>query len=191
MTKDTHCPPVGAAGSSASPIALAALMTIGLLSPAAQAANVCTGTLSASPLRTVAKPYVVALEHPIDSTANPGLAKAFLDGVQSAGPTVVPKGRGTTDLDLSFLMRSAKGKPGTYKTLSWLRSEPAPKGIQSMLRGSHVDVTIYARDASSHALAWTATISCTIQTDDPTELAQGLGKIVGQSFGQTLPKVTL
>jgi hypothetical protein len=60
-----------------------------------------------------------------------------------------------------------------------------------MLRGSHVDVTIYARDASSHALAWTATISCTIQTDDPTELAQGLGKIVGQSFGQTLPKVTL
>jgi hypothetical protein len=52
-------------------------------------------------------------------------------------------------------------------------------------------VTIYARDASSRALTWTGTISCTIQTDDVVALAEGLGEIVGRSLGQSMPKVAL
>jgi hypothetical protein len=158
---------------------------------AAQAANVCSGTLSASPLRPVVKPLVVALDRPIDSVANPGLAKAFVDGVQNTGAVVVPKGQGTTNLDLSFLMRSTGGKPGTYKNLTWMRSQSVPGHMQSILRGSHVEVTIYARDASSSALAWMGTISCTIQTDDVTALAEGLGNIVGRSLGQRVSKAAL
>jgi hypothetical protein len=167
------------------------LLIIGLQPLAAQQAKVCSGTLSASPLRPVAMPLVVALDHPIDSVANPGLARAFLDGVQNAGPTVVSKGRGTTNLDLSFLMRSTEGKTETFRNLNWMRSQPAPGRIQSVLRGSHVEVTIYAHDASSHALTWTSTISCTIQTDDVTTLAKGLGEIVGRSLGQTVSRATL
>jgi hypothetical protein len=76
-------PPARAGGSGVRTTALAALMmpllTIGLQPLAAQPAKVCGGALSASPLRPVAKPLVVALDHPIDSVANPGLAKAFLD----------------------------------------------------------------------------------------------------------------
>jgi hypothetical protein len=167
------------------------LLTIALQPLAAQPVKVCSGTISASPLRPVAKPLVVELEHPIGSVANPGPAKAFLDGVQNAGATVVSKGQGTTKLDLSFLMRSARGKTGTYRSLSWMRSQQAPGDIQSVLRGSHVEVTIYAHAASSRALIWTGTISCTIQTDDVTTLAEGLGEIVGRSLGQTVPKAAL
>jgi hypothetical protein len=166
-------------------------LMIGVHPLADQAANVCNGTLSASPLRPVAKPLVVALDHSIDSVANPGLAKAFVDGVQNTGATVVPKGQGTTNLDLSFLMRSTGGKPGTYRNLNWMRGQPVPGRMQSVLRGSHVDVTIYAHDASSRALTWTGTISCTILTDDVTLLAEGLGAIVGRSLGQTVPKSAL
>ncbi len=189
------CPPARATGFGIRTAALAALMlpllTIGLQPRAAQPAKVCSGTLSASPLRPVAKPLVVALDHPIDSVANPGLAKAFLDGVQNAGATVVSQGQGTTNLDLSFLMRSTGGKTGTYRNLNWMRSQPAPGRIQSVLRGSHVEVTIYARDASSRTLTWIGTISCTIQTDDVTTLAEGLGEIVGRSLGQSMPRVAL
>jgi hypothetical protein len=198
MTNDMrciHCPIVRLVGPGVRITALAALvmplLMIGMQPLAAQPARVCSGTLSASPLRPVAKPLVVALDHPIDSVANPGLAKAFLDGVQSAGPTVVSKGQGTTNLDLSFLMRSTGGTTGTYRNLNWMRSQAAPERIQSVLRGSHIEVTIYAHDASSRALTWTGTISCTIQTDDVTALAEGLGEIVGRSLGQTIPKATL
>jgi hypothetical protein len=198
MTNDMHgidCPTARVAGSGIRASALAAfmipLLTIGLQPLAAQQVKVCNGTISASPLRPVAKPLVVELEHPIDSVANPGLAKAFLDGLQKAGATVVSKGRGTTKLDLSFLMRSTRGKTGTYRNLNWMRSQPAPGHIQSVLRGSHVEVTIYAHGASSRALIWTGTISCTIQTDDVTTLAEGLGKIVGRSLGETVSKSTL
>jgi hypothetical protein len=187
------CPLARKAGPGAGTIVWAALIAslFSLLPPVAQAANVCSGTLSASPLRPVAKPLVVALDHPIDSVANPELAKAFVEGVRTAGPTVVPKGQGTTNLDVSFLMRSTGGKPGTYKTLSWMRGQPASGRTKSALRGSHVDVTVYAHDASTRALAWTGTISCTIQTDDMTALAEGLGAIVGRSLGQTVPKAAL
>ena len=142
-------------------------------------------------MRPLAKPLVVALDHPIDSVANPGLAKAFLDGVHSAGPTVVSMGQSTTNLDLSFLMRSTGGKTGTYRNLSWMSGRPAPGRIHSVLRGAHVEVTIYAHDASSRALTWTGIISCTIQTDDVTALAEGLGEIVGRSLGQAMQKVAL
>src|ERR1700754_981630 len=93
--------------------------------------NVATEPPSASQLRPVAKPLMVALDHPIDSVTNPGLAKAFLDGVQNAGPTVVSTAQGTTNLDLSFLMRSSGGKTGTYKNLNWMRSQPVSGRIQS------------------------------------------------------------
>jgi hypothetical protein len=115
MTSDMHsiyCPPARAAGSGVRASALAAFIIPLLttdLTLAAQPVKVCSGTLSASPLRPAAKPLVVELAHPIDSVANPGLAKAFLDGVQNAGATVVLKGQGTTTLDLSFLMRNTGG----------------------------------------------------------------------------------
>jgi hypothetical protein len=162
------------------------LLTTGLQPPAAQPVKVCSGTLSGSP-QASRQAIDVELDHPIDSVANPGLVKAFLDGA-AAGATVVSKGQAQS-LDLSSLMRST-GEDGVTGT-ELMRSQAAPVHIQSVLQGSHVEVTIYAHDASSRALTWTGTISCTIQTDDVTTLAEGLGEIVGRSLGQSVPKATL
>ena len=155
--------------------------------PAAQAAGVCSGTLSGSPLRPINRPVVVSMEHRIDSTANPELAKQFLTGIQSAGVSVVPTGQGTTKLDLSFLLRGKQ--KGTYRDLTWMRGSPASGEMKSSLQGSHLKVTIYARDAASLSLVWIGTIACTVETDDMGALAEGLGAAVGRSMGQLLRKM--
>jgi hypothetical protein len=157
--------------------------------PDAGAAGVCSGTLSGSPLRPIAKPVVVSLEHRIDSTANPELAKQFLAGVQSAGVSVVPQGQGTTTLDLSFLLQGKR--KGSYRDLNWMRGSAPSGDVKSSLQGSRIDVTVYARDAASRSLVWTGAITCTIQTDDMGALAEGLGATVGRSIGQSIPKTAL
>ena len=139
MTNDMHgidCRPTRTAGSSrvhASFLAafMLLLLTINLQPLAAQPVQVCRGTLSASPLRPVSKPWVVELDHPINSVANPGLAKAFLDGVQNAGATVVSKGQGTTNLDLSFLMRVTEGEERDLQE-SELDEQPAGAGTYTV-----------------------------------------------------------
>ena len=167
---------------------LSAAVAMGLVasSPAAQAGETCSGTLSGSPLRPITNPMMVSLERTIDSTANPELTKQFLLGIQGAGVSVVPKGQGTTTLDLSFLLQGKQR--GTYRDLSWMRGLPASENVKSSLQGSHLDVTIYARDATSRSLVWTGAIACTIQTDDMAALAEGLGTAVGRTLGQTIPK---
>jgi hypothetical protein len=54
-----------------------------------------------------------------------------------------------------------------------------------------VDVTVYARDKASGSLAWIGTITCKIQTDDVSALAEGLGEIVGRSLGLSIPRKSL
>jgi hypothetical protein len=154
--------------------------------PAARAAGVCSGTLSGSPLRPINKPVLVSMGHRIDSTANPELAKQFLTGIQGAGVSVVPTGQGTTKLDLSFLLRGKQ--KGTYRDLTWMRGSQASGEMKSSLQGSHLNMTIYARDAASLSLVWTGIVACTVQTDDMGALAEGLGAAVGRSLGQSLRK---
>jgi hypothetical protein len=144
-------------------------------------------------LRPVSQPLVVSLEHPIDALANPGLGQRFLDGMQRADVTIVPKGQATTTVDVSFsLTARAPGAPsGHYRTLSWMRGTTVPGQIQAVLRGANVNVTVYARDALRRGLAWTGTIACNIQTNDVNELASGLGAIVGRSLGRAINREPL
>lgn len=165
-------------------------LMLGVPSPRAQQTSVCSGTMSASPLRPIAKPLVVSLERPKDFAANPELLKAFLNGVQSAGPKLAPKGTGTTNIDLSFSVRKA-GKSKTYKSLIWLQSQRVHGDIERAPQGAHVDMTVYARDAASRSLVWTGAISCVVQTDNVAALAEGLGRIVGRSLGESVPKAGL
>jgi len=129
------------------------------------------------------------MAHRIDSTANPELAKQFVAGLRSADVSVVALGEGTTTLDLSFMLKGRH--KGTYRDLSWMRGAPATGPVRASLQGSHLDATIYARDAASRSLAWTGAIACTVQTDDMNALAEGLGAAVGRALGQTVPKANL
>lgn len=141
----------------------------------------------------MAQPAMIALDHHIDAIANPSLAQRFLSGVQSAGLTVVEKGKGTTTLDLSFLVQGPANGPrgGSYRDLSWMRSEKVPGQIRSSLEGARVDVTIYARDVASRSLVWTGAISCTIKTDNVEALAEALGTAVGKAVGKSVPQHNL
>jgi len=168
--------------------AVAATLLIGGVS-ASQGAELCRGNISGSPLRPIAKPIVVSLAHQLDTTANPELAKHFLAGLQEAGVSVVPVGKGTTSLDLSFLLHGKR--KGTYHDLTWMRGSEASAEMKSSLQGSHIDLTIYARDVASQSLVWTGVMACTIQTDDGGAFAQGLGATVGRALGQSIPKKTL
>jgi hypothetical protein len=170
--------------------ALTLLMSLlmGASLPRAQESSVCSGTMSASPLRQMAKPLVVSLERPAEFAANSDLAQAFLNGVQSAGPTLGPDRTGTTYIDASFSVQSKGGKARNYKDLSWLRGERVPGDMQRTPQGAHVEMTVYARDAANRSLVWTSAISCTIKTGDMTALAEGLGRIVGLSLGKSVPR---
>ncbi len=172
---------------------VAALGVTCLYAAAAQAAGVCTGTISGSPLRPLAQPAQIALDHHLDSVANQDLAKQFLAGLRTGGVAVEDKGEGSTSLDLSFLLRGTTdgAKPGAYHDLSWMRGEAMSSGVRSALRGAHIDVTIYARDVASRSLAWTGAINCTIQTDDANALAEGLGSAVGKALGKSVPRQPL
>ena len=156
---------------------------------AASAASVCSGTISGSPLRPIAQPVVVSMAHRIDSTSNPELAQQFVTGLQGAGLSVVPPGQGTTTLDLSFMLKGRHA--GSYRDLSWMRGATPSGPVKSSLLGSHLDLTIYGRDAASRSLVWTGVISCTVQTNDMDALAQGLGATVGQYLGKSVPKANL
>ncbi|MBS0642407.1 MAG: hypothetical protein U1E70_19090 [Acetobacteraceae bacterium] len=171
----------------------AACLGLALAAPSAQAASLCVGTISGSPLRPMAQPPMMALDHHIDSIANPTLAQRFMSGVQSSGIKVVDKDKGTTTLDLSFLVQGPPNGPrgGSYRDLSWMRSEQVPGQIRSSLEGAKVDVTIYARDVASRSLVWTGAISCTIRTDNVEALAEALGTAVGKAVGKSVPQHAL
>ena len=179
------------------PAALSALLVATtILTPAVHAAGICAGTVSGSPMRPIARPLVVSLEHSIDALANPELAQQFLDGMKSADVTIVPPGQAATTVDLSFVARGgAAGKPGApsgrYRNLAWMRGSKAPGNLRATLSGANVDVTVYARDKVSGSLAWIGTITCKIQTDDVSALAEGLGEIVGRSLGLYIRKKSL
>jgi hypothetical protein len=162
----------------------------------AHAESVCKGTMSGSPLRPIARPIVVSFAQPVDTLANPELGERFIDGVRSAGVTVVPEGQGTTTLDLSFNLTS--GSPGklgpsnsTYKNLSWMSGETLSDRARPSLRGANLSVTIYARDAASLTLTWTGVVTCSVQTDDVKALAGGLGMAVGRALGRSVPDTPL
>ncbi len=166
------------------------------LSHPARADGACAGTVQGSPIRPMAQPVVVSPERPIDAQRDPALAQRFQAGMRTAGVTVAPSGQGSTILALSFLFKAASGsKPGgrtrTFSNLSWMTGGTGAGRQQPDLRGAQVGVTIYARDAASRTLAWTGTISCAIQTDDPGVLAEGLGKIVGGALGRSIPRAAL
>ena len=187
--------PQGASGIRACVLAFVIIqipfLMLGVPSPRAQQPSVCSGTMSASLLRPLAQPLVVSLERPKEFAANPELLEAFVNGLQSAGAELASKGPGTTNIDLSFSVRGKAGKSKTYRNLTWLRSQRVPGGIERAPQGAHVDMTVYAHDASSRSLVWTGAISCIVQTDNVAALAEGLGRIVGRSLGKSMAKSAL
>jgi hypothetical protein len=163
-------------------LGLAALAAIDL-SSSAWADRSCAGKLDGSSLQPLANPIVVFFETPAGSTANPGLAQRFIDGLQSAGVSVAQEGQANTRLSMTFSVTGGAGTPaGNYSDFSWVRGEAAPGEGPWNIRGATLSVSVEATNSASQSLTWIGSLTCTIAAADPNVLAQDLGNIVGGSL---------
>jgi hypothetical protein len=153
------------------------------------ASGACDGSINGSVMRPLAKSVVVHFKTDIAQATNPELVQRFVSGLESSGVAVAPAGHGNTLLDMTFAVRSGAAgdngpRPGSYKNLSWVSGTAAPGTDRWVLRGSTVNVSILARDSAKQGLAWVGTLKCSVTTDDPGDLAQYLGTVVGRSLGK-------
>jgi hypothetical protein len=148
------------------------LLMLAVASTSVYAQSGCRGSISGSPMRPLAEPVNVSAKKPVSRATYPDLAQLFLNGVQAAGIPVIPEGRGTTLLDLTFRIIPPVG------------GNAGPTSV----RGSTLSVAVKANDAKSRALVWVGTVDCTVLDEGLNAVARELGTIVGGALGKYIPK---
>jgi hypothetical protein len=166
------------------------LLLAAVVPSAARADQLCSGAISGSVLQSLPRPTSVSLLSALGDP-NPTIAQKFLDGMQASGVTVVRDGQGTTSLDVTFAVTPRSGggpgpAPGAHKGFEWMSAEADPTGTGWSMRGAALTLTVEAIDKASGSLAWVGSIECTVHQDDTAAVAQGLGRIVGQSLGKAI-----
>ena len=163
-----------------------AFLLLAAASAPARADGLCAGTISGSVLQALPAPTTVSVNQPVTDDANPALAQQFLNGVQSAGVTVVPPGQGNTLVDMTFNVTAGAGAASnTFKGFGWMSGMQAPSGAANALPGSMVSISIEATNLTNQSLAWIGTLKCTVRTGDGSALAADLGAVVGRSLGRS------
>ena len=56
------------------------------------------------------------------------------------------------------------------------------------IRSAQLRMSAVLTDNAAISQSWVATIECRVQTDDPGELAEDLGLIIGRAFGTNMQK---
>jgi hypothetical protein len=167
-------------------IALAGCCLLATAAPAL-ADNICAGTLTGSNLQALRSPVMASVNQPVTDDVNPALMQQFLNGVQAAGVSMAPAGKGNTLLDMTFTVTPASGAAsGTFRGFAWMTGMQAPGGASSALQGAVISASIEATDLTSQSLAWIGSIKCTIRTNDPNAVAEHLGELVGHSLGRSI-----
>jgi hypothetical protein len=169
------------------------LLPVILVSSIAHADDVCSGSVTGSVLAPLHKPIVVSVVTPVNEMANPALVQRFLDGVKAVGVTVANSGPGNAVLDMTISVSppNADGSgvaAGPYKGFGWMSGEPTSGRAAPRLLGSALSLDVEVTDVASKSLAWIGSLKCTVRGDDPAALAEGLGKIVGRSLGNSIDK---
>ena len=167
----------------------AAFLLLASATTAARADSICAGTMTGSVLQPLPKPTTVSVAQPVSDDANPGLTQDFLNGFQAGGQTMLPPGQGNTQLDMTFTVNAGpSASSNAYKGFGWMSGMQAPPGGSSALPGSAVSISIEATDLTSQTLAWIGTISCTVQTADPDQLATHIGELVARALGRSMER---
>ncbi len=153
---------------------------------AARADNACSGTLATALLHPLPNPVSIALQTSVDNSANPELARRFVDGLRSAGATVTANGNMTLSMAVSVVPSATSPNAafgGSYKGFDWVSGEQAPSRSVS-IRSSSLSLSVTLTDNAQSTQSWIATIQCTVQTDSSGDLAQDLGAVIGRNIGQ-------
>ncbi|HVZ10625.1 hypothetical protein [Rhodopila sp.] len=164
----------------------------GLITTRAKADSLCAGSVTGSVLQALPTPTTVSPSQPISDNRNPELTKAFLQGIQSAGLTVLPANQGNVQVDMTFTVTPPGGGAGndsTFRGFGWMSGTHAPGGGVPV--GSRVSISIEATNLNSQTLSWIGTIACTVQASDPDRLATHFGELVGRALGRSINRQAL
>ncbi|HET6185135.1 MAG TPA: hypothetical protein VFA03_16280 [Acetobacteraceae bacterium] len=189
----------------------ASLLAVAALIGAAGAARgmpSCTGQFSATPLQALPHPAVVAVDLRDNSRRNVSLGEAFTNGLSQAGLKVT--GAPNVRIRLRWQAVGQGGSAGSTVGLgrsdnsgfsSWSsapvsglqggRSAALPDfpsaGLFSRQRGTTPTVLLImnaqARGADG-TVYWVASLQCTPQGGDNTQLAFDLGQLLGRALGK-------
>jgi len=159
----------------------------------------CSGTYSATLIKPLPDPLVVALLVRDDSPRNLALAAKFKAGMQSAGLAV----SGTPTAQLSLIatlqggMYDAAPVPSADDSFSWMGGgiqlqspdesrfgRPSPNAPPRSLQ-LRVDV----RAEAGGPVAWVATLRCAMQSNDEQLLAYDIGVVIGHAMGQRADQI--
>lgn len=161
------------------------------MTPEAQAAGGCSGSMQTSLLHALPKPMIVMGTSSIGDTANPQLTRRFVDGLQKAGVTVADQGNVTLSIAVSVTAPGTGSNvvSGQYKGFDWMSGEPvAPAQTIPGIRSTHLSLSAVLADNVAVTQSWVATIECQVQTDDPNALAEDIGTIIGRAIGTNLER---
>lgn len=191
------------------------LLSLALATPAA-GMNACTGQYSAVALSPLPTPTVISLDLSGSTVTAPDLARAFTRGMQDAGQQVGSPSNAVLTLSWSVIGQgggsgnSGDGGTGTPfaggnaadwsnwsgSNSAWLQggATAALPGIPSYsmfspkptAQAALLVMRAQVRPSGAAVAAWIATLQCTIQAVDNTQLAYQLGHLLGAAIGREI-----
>jgi hypothetical protein len=190
-------------------IAMVTLLGLGIgqAMPAA-AMESCIGQYSAAALSPLSTPVVVSLDLSGSTITSPNLAQAFTRGMQEAGQQMQGPSNAILTLSWSIAGQNSAGNGGGTSTggnaagwgnwsgsnTPWLQGgeTAALPGIPSYtmfspkpaVQSAILFLRAQVRPTGASVAAWIATVQCTIQPVDNTQLAYQLGRLIGGAIGK-------
>jgi hypothetical protein len=187
-----------------------------LQAASAKAMDSCTGQYSAAALSPLPAPTVISLDLSGSTITSPNLAQAFTRGMQEVGQQVGTPSNAVLTLSWSITGQGAGGSGGngngsgspfagdnaagwsnwSGSNAPWLQGgeTAALPGIPSYTmfspRASVQSALLFLRaqlrPTGAGVAAWIATVSCTVQAVDNTQLAYQLGRLIGSAIGKEI-----
>jgi hypothetical protein len=152
---------------------------------AAQAMPSCTGTYSATALSPLPRPAVVQYNEGAQSAAITAALDRFVRGLQNAG--IVLTGTPTIQMNIAASVLPPANGPtagmnsDAYTGFGWAAdSGPGTPSIA----GSTLHLTMTLTEIQTATINWLGDLTCIIQTNNKTELADELGAVLGHAIGQ-------
>ncbi len=190
-------------------LALAAGVALAVCSGNAYALDSCTGHYSATLLKPLAQPAIVAIDLADSSDVSARLGAAFTNGMQAAGVAVT--GTPSVTLRLSYQVTGQGGGTGggglnqgggaATGWSSWSGGDAASlQGGQTLalpgfpnydafapqqpVQSALLMLRVEARNLGTDAPNWVAMLQCTLAGTDNQALAYQLGYLIGGALGQ-------
>jgi hypothetical protein len=187
-----------------------------LIAPAV-AMNACTGQYSAAALSPLPTPTVISLDLSGSTITPPDLAQAFTRGMQDAGQKVGSPSNAVLTLSWNVMGQGggtgngagtpfAGGNATDWSNWSGSNAVWLQGGETAALPGIPSYTAFSPRPAAQSALlvmraqvrpsgagvaAWIATLQCTMQPVQNSELAYQLGRLVGSAIGREIKQTPM